>query len=584
MNRSAYVVLVGAEGSPSARLAQLAERLRDDRLTPLLDAPGLVILGDPGAAWIALPNQHGMIWGHLFDRTRTTRITNPEAEGLNVPSERFLQHFWGGYLAVWRRADGVEILRDPSGTISCYHAELDGIHLLTSQPALLAQKGLLTPAIDWTIVAQALVYRDLRPAQTALRGISELLPGTRLRIRDGRAQESCAWSPWAFATRESQVTDTAAATKAVRAAIGNTLKAWSTCFTNPLLETSGGLDSSIVAAGFADNAGASCLTFGPAAGDSNELPWARAVASHLGLELVELLPAEDLIDITRSDASDLPRPCARILSQALDRQIKELGLARGADAFLGGGGGDSIFCLLNSALPVVDRYQEEGLGSGLFHTAADMAQVARTDIWTVLRAAVPRALRRQSPMPRPMTNPFVSRDARHALPWPTGNPWIEAPDGIAPGKRRHIWSILAIYNHLEGYGREAVAPYLSPLMSQPIFEACMAIPTWLWCRGGNNRAVAREAYRDCLPASIIDRRTKVSFNGIVHRVIEANLPAVREMVLDGALAHERIVDRAAIEAFLSTRLASGASLPEIMALVDVEAWSAGWLSRSEGRH
>jgi len=76
----------------------------------------------------------------------------------------------------------------------------------------------------------------------------------------------------------------------------------------------------------------------------------------------------------------------------------------------------------------------------------------------------------------------------------------------------------------------------------------------------------------------VDRRTKVSFNGLVHRVIEANMPTVREMVLDGALAREGIIDREAVDAFLRTRLASGAALPEIMALVDVEAWAAGWRS------
>ncbi len=578
MNRSAYVVLVGHTGPPPSRLRPLTDRLRADGLVLLMDAPGLTVFGDPGAAHLRLPDSGGLIWGHLFDRRTSSRITASKANDLRIDSNAFLSDFWGGYLAILRREDGIEILRDPSGSVSCYHAELDGLHVLTSRPALFAATGLLPPAIDWTIVTQALVYRDLRPAQTALRGISELLPGTRLHIREGQARSTAAWSPWTHAWPEDQISDMNAATEKLREALGSTLKAWSRCFSNPLLEISGGLDSSIVAAGLAENGGARCLTFGPAPGDSNELPWARAVTGHLGLELVELQADETLIDISRSAASDLPRPCARILSQALDRQIQDVARAQGADAFIGGGGGDSMFCLLNSALPVVDRYQHEGLGAGLFQTAADMAQVARTDIWTVLRAAIPRALRRQSRSPKPMTNPFVRPEARRALPWPAGNPWIEAPVGIAPGKQRHIWSILAIYNHLEGYGREAMAPYLAPLMSQPIFETCMAIPSWLWCQGGNNRAVAREATRSILPAGIIHRRTKVSFNGLVHRVIEANLPVVREMILDGALVREGIIDREAVDAFLRTRLASGASLPEIMALVDIEAWAAGWKS------
>lgn len=182
-------------------------------------------------------------------------------------------------------------------------------------------------------------------------------------------------------------------------------------------------------------------------------------------------------------------------------------------------------------------------------------------------------------MPSPMTNPFLAQHARDMLPWPAGNPWIEAPDGIPPGKKRHIWSIIAIQNHLEGYGRETMAPFLSPLMSQPIFETCLRIPSWHWCLGGNNRAIAREAFRGLLPDSVIDRRTKVSFNALVHRVIRANLAEMREMLLEGALARQGLIDRTLVELNLAGR-AKGDLLPELMALVDVEAWVRHWENRS----
>lgn len=572
MNRSAYLAIAGHAGPPPERLRPLLDRLHQDNRARLVDVPGLLVFGDPIASHLILPNAGGLIWGHLFDGLTNSRVLSSRNPGLDADGTTFVSRLWGGYLAIRCREAGVEILRDPSGTVSCYHAALDGVHILTSRPALLFEAGLLTRSIDWTILAQTLVYRDLRPARTALRGISEVLPGTCLTIRGGTAQSSCLWSPWDFARPDQQITDMAIARERLGDTIDATLAAWSGCFSRPLLEISGGLDSSIVATGFGGHPGARCLTFGPAPGDSDERPWAREIAKHLGLPLTELRADEARIDIKRSDASDLPRPCARVLSQALDRPIQAHAQTHRTDAFLGGGGGDSMFCLLHSALPVVDRYRHEGLSAGLFHTAADIAQITRTDVWSVLRAAVPRAFRRASPMPRPSTNPFVSEDARNGLPWPEGNPWLAAPSGIAPGKRRHVWSILAIYNHLEGYGREAIAPCLAPLMSQPIFETCMAIPSWLWCHGGNNRAVARGAFRQTLPSAIIDRRTKVSFNGIVQRVLDTHKGSVRETILDGALAREGIIDRDAVDRFLGLPLASGTVLPEVMALVDLEAW------------
>jgi asparagine synthase (glutamine-hydrolysing) len=186
-------------------------------------------------------------------------------------------------------------------------------------------------------------------------------------------------------------------------------------------------------------------------------------------------------------------------------------------------------------------------------------------------------------LPTPMANPFLAEDVCATLPWPAGNPWLRARDDIAPGKRRHVWSIIAIQNHLEGYGRESIAPFIAPLMSQPIFETCLRIPSWHWCIGGNNRAAAREAFRDALPAAVIDRRSKVAFNTLVHRVIAANLPRLRDMLLGGALAKERLIDRKRLERYFADELSKGGLLPELMALVDVEAWVRHWERQSSAR-
>ncbi|MCW3847917.1 asparagine synthase C-terminal domain-containing protein [Sphingomonas sp. LB-2] len=514
MNRSTYLVCITPrDAATSERLRAFLGRLQPS-LTTLVDAPGVIILGDANAASLTLPGGRGLIWGHLFEQVTFARVTDGVRPALLQPADELLRSHWGGYVAIRSFGDAVEVLRDPSGAVACYHAEIDGAHVVTSRPDLLLEHGLLLPAIDWTIVAQSLCYRDLRPARTALRGIDEVLPGMMLELRAGRAQSRCAWSPWTFAEPGPQSSDPATAAATLRACAMGSIGAWVDCFEAPIIEISGGLDSSLVTAGAAAvSTAASCITFGPAEGDPDERPWARAVAARTGLPLQELTPDASIVDIARTDSADLPRPCARALSQAFDAPLQALGRLQGADAFLGGGGGDSIFCLLHSALPVVDR-------------------------------------------------------------------WLEAPPHIAPGKRRHVWSIIAIQNHLEGYGREAIAPLVAPLMSQPILETCLTIPTWLWCSGGNNRAVAREAFRDLLPAAVIDRRTKVAFNGLVHRVIRASLPTLREILLGGVLARQGLIDTQTLEAHLKTVTTNDEKLPELMALVEVEAWSRHWESLS----
>jgi asparagine synthase (glutamine-hydrolysing) len=582
MNNSAFVACIPlAPNSPPAWLRTLTEDMEAKQgLGRLVDRPGLVMLGDTAAAHFELSGKRGVLWGHVFNRQDYSRIAEAQGDALaGAPVDLLLQRCWGGYVAVRELEDGVEVLRDPSGTVACYHLEHDNVHIVTSRPDLLFDHLPIVPTIDWTVIAQSLAYRDMRSARTALRGISEILPGVTLTIQTGRTHIRCVWSPWTFADPAMQFADSNVATGELRETASRVLRAWGDCFEHPLVEISGGLDSAIVAAGLSRAAGAHCLTFGPAPGDANELPWARAVASHLGLSLTEMVADFTTVDIGQSDAWRQPRPCARTLSKAFDRPIQALARERDSDAFFGGAGGDSVFCLLNSALPVLDRLRAEGFGKGVLETAADIARLSRTNVWGVLLTALRRSVRRAGSMPSPMTNPFLATTARETLPWPADNPWLEAPEGVAPGKRRHVWSITAIQNHLEGYGREGLAPYLAPLMAQPILETCVRIPSWYWCLGGDNRAIAREAFRGILPDSVIDRRTKVSFNALVHRVIRANLPALREMLLDGALARHHLIDRDLVELYLGGR-AKVDLLPELMALVDVEAWVSHWQSRS----
>ncbi|MDK2769706.1 MAG: hypothetical protein KYX69_18530 [Sphingomonas sp.] len=551
-------------------------------MVDLVEGPGLLVIGDARAAHVVLPNGGGILFGHLFDRESSARVIEPAKLGQLSASE-LVKSYWGGYVAIRALGDRVEVIRDPSGTVPCYYAEIEGVHVLTSRPNLLFGPALLEPVIDWTIVTQSLVFRDFRPARTCLRGISEVLPGIVFDLNDRGASTHCAWSPWTFAEPAVRVTDRADAIALLRDVASTTLGAWAGCFERPLIEISGGLDSSIVAAGMrTGQSEAHCLTFGPAPGDASELPWARAVAELLGYPLTELVADAATVDIRHSDAQDLPRPCARSFSQALDRPIQVLAAELRTDAFFGGGGGDSMFCLTHSAFPLIDRLAAEGLGKGVFETAGDIAQMTRTNVWKVFAAAARRWPRNHSAMPKPMTNAFLAPHVRDCLPWPEGNPWLAAPAGIPPGKCKHVWSIIGIQNQLEGYGREAMAPLLAPLMSQPIAEICISIPTWFWCAGGNNRTVAREAFRDRLPASVIDRRTKVSFSSLAYRMIRANMTIIREMLLDGALAREGLLDRERITRFLEGTMADSEALPEVMALVEVEAWVRHWEGRSLG--
>jgi asparagine synthase (glutamine-hydrolysing) len=145
-----------------------------------------------------------------------------------------------------------------------------------------------------------------------------------------------------------------------------------------------------------------------------------------------------------------------------------------------------------------------------------------------------------------------------------------------PGKAAHVRAIATLLNHLEGHGRAAFAPVLFPLLSQPVVEFCLAVPSWHWCEGGRNRSLARGAYAGRLPAAVIERRSKGAFDGFCARLFERNRACVGEMLLEGMLAGQEIIDRGAAEAAVRNPAPSAELVMRLLALVDVEAWLQSW--------
>lgn len=542
-----------------------------------VDTPLMTFFGAAGGHHV-LPDREGcVIWGALFDRRSASFDIRAGDAELLAPAEYFLTQFWGGYAAFRTQPDGVEAFRDPSGMVPCYVASVEGVEIVTSVPKLLFDLGLLRAERDWAVLTQALVYRDLRPARTALRGVSELLPGMMLKVTARGVEPSCIWTPWQFAGPELEIGGFPDAAKTVRDAVLQVARSWARVTTRPIVELSGGLDSSIVAASLGV-AGAEplCATFIPTAGDSDERAYARATAEHHGLGLREIDLDLDAVDVTRSDSAALPRPCARSFAQALDQPLQRLGASNSADMFFSGGGGDNIFCHLQSALPVVDLIRRRGPGKPMLHGAMNVAEVADVTIWEVLGSALKRNFACDQKLPKPRTNRFLREAAVRDLPWPQDNPWLEAIGNILPGKRRHIWALISILNHLEGYGRQDLAPICSPLLSQPVLETCLRIPSWLWFEHGQNRSVAREAFRELLPRAVTARRTKAAFDSLGARVVRKNLPVLRAMLLDGVLVRRGIADPTKVEAALRRAMPDGEAVVDLLVLADIEAWASAW--------
>ncbi|WP_317617731.1 asparagine synthase-related protein [Stenotrophomonas maltophilia] len=231
----------------------------------------------------------GVVIGHLFSRACRPIRRADELPPLTPPAlaqKVLLDQCWGEYLLIDPIAGGMQALRDPSGGVGCFYALADGCGFLTSDVGLAERLHLFHKHIDWDYIVQCLVYPHQKRTRTGLAGISELLPGDLLTFHDDQAAAEPVWCPWTFVEREARHSDLAEAAASVRTTVSSVVRAWAAVDPPILLELSGGLDSSIVAACLKETgAQVSCCTLVTPVPGADERSYASLMAETLGVEL-----------------------------------------------------------------------------------------------------------------------------------------------------------------------------------------------------------------------------------------------------------------------------------------------------------
>ncbi|AOH85636.1 hypothetical protein AWL63_18515 [Sphingomonas panacis] len=161
---------------------------------------------------------------------------------------------------------------------------------------------------------------------------------------------------------------------------------------------------------------------------------------------------------------------------------------------------------------------------------------------------------------------------------PISHPWLEAPKNALPGKAAHIAGLLRVQPNLQTSEAAIGLPVVNPLMAQPVMEACLHIPTWRWCAGGVNRAVAREAFAGVLPSDIAYRTTKGRPDGFCNEIIDTRRGHIRERLLDGHLVRNKILDAKSIDQTLAEESPNrGIEQIRLLSLIEMEAWLDHWV-------
>lgn len=470
--------------------------------------------------------------GHRFQSTGDTEVL---LRGLLEYGAQFVTRLNGIFAFAWWDARTRELLlaRDPLGVKPLYYAEpAAGQLLFGSEIKALLQHPGLSREPDFTALQQHLAYCHAAGERTAFKAVKRLAPGTWLRWRAGRPITVQRY--WQAPFGQAPLHDRAGALADLRDQLLAATRRQLVADVPVGLLLSGGLDSSLITALAAQDAGAGldCFTIAYPRADNHldraaeDLPHARALARRLGLPLheIELRPqvAELLPKLVWHLDEPLADPAA-IASYLICQQARQ----QGVKVLLSGQGADELFC----GYP---RYQVlramRGLaGWPLAPRRLIAALAARLPgAWEGRFGAQLRRVRRVlSELAQPPTTRFLNLcantpQAEISRVWSPGVRDALHTETFRDDCQRHIAETglsglaalqerdLAIYlpNHNLNYtdkmsmavGVEARVPLLDLELVNTVTRYPAA-----WLLGRETKVLLREAARGIVPDSIIDR-------------------------------------------------------------------------------
>jgi asparagine synthase (glutamine-hydrolysing) len=477
---------------------------------------------------------------------------------------------WGNFLA-FSAGPGkpVEVSRAPLTGMPLYFCRTHGGLLLFSHLELVRALE-IDIGLDVDFLRHLLAYSNYRTARTGLAGVEELLSGTRLTFNGHVTQVRQTWSPWPHVRKGIYDRD---AVPLLNSTIRKCVSAWAKERRQIMLELSGGLDSSIVAAALAaEDHGFAAATIATASPDGDERRYARAVAERCGAALAEYVHDDSELDLAAGPQFISPRPATYGVLAGIDAALGAATAQLPGASIFTGIGGDNVFAITRSILPVIDAIKVREPIRRPAAALGDCARLCDVTIWHAARA-VYRHWRRPPPTGWPREDEYCTRSALPDAPLP--HLWDHGAEGIPPGKIKHVQSIQRILDFLDRPGRWHGRDVVAPLLSQPVVELCLSIPGWQWVAGGRDRAAAREAFASRLPEFVVWRRNKGRLETLCAKTFIEQRARLRPILLEGRLAREGLLDRERIEAYLAReRLAGDYDYFRLLELADIELWIA----------
>jgi asparagine synthase (glutamine-hydrolysing) len=457
----------------------------------------------------------------------------------------FFQNNWGQYLtfAYDRKSDTQMIIRDPTGSISCYFAQLEPTVVFFSD---LPDVAALLPrfTLNDRFISAAVVDARFDKSITGLEGIGEVLPGEIWTPQTDPQNRCIAWSPYDHLEfdRERSLAESAANLKSV---LKKTVATLASRYDTILLPI-GGLDSSVILTCLMDAPSrpeVRLFTFATDKKGGDETLYTRAAVDHFALDLNIYQLDSNNIDFDLVMASNKqPKPQRVFDFGDLAGRPDRFGTYKSVEAVFTGVGGDTLLFQSSAMFPVADFVHHHGFASGFWHVLLSTMRASQLTLQTVLMASLSEYGAKDTAddfirkLIGGLASPQWFSKSIHAdmpdlsLIHPALRSDRVLPKGKVMQATSNCFAPMPPRNPLNFFGD---LPHHHAFLCQPVIEAALQIPSWQLAMKGLDRGLVRYAFKDELPEIVLRRFTKGTPEQIYLEFLNKHMAVIRDTIVSG---------------------------------------------------